>query len=91
MIAEIVIAVFAVLSAWMGWVQKIRSGLIISLVIPAIFGVIVAVAVPLPNNAGGAWGFAVTFVVLAGVSLLSLGFGIGFRRLLVSDKKETKE
>jgi hypothetical protein len=82
MIAEIVVAILAALGAWFGWKKRIRQGLIVSVLLAAIVSLLAAFSIALPAEVGGYWVFAVSFVVLAGVSLVSLGVACWTRRFL---------
>jgi hypothetical protein len=81
----ICMVILAALNAWFGWKKRIRSGLFASVLLPAVMGVIAAFTIAVPTDAGGPWVFAVSFVVLAGVSLASLGLARCVRWLLVRD------
>jgi hypothetical protein len=82
MIAEIAITIMAALGAWLGWKKKVREGLIVALLLAAIVSLLAAFSIALPIDVGGYWMFAVSFVVLAGVSLVSLGVARWTRRFL---------
>lgn len=82
MIAEIVITILAALGAWFGWKKKVREGLIASVLLAAIVSLVAAFSIAVPTDVGGYWMFAVSFVVLAGVSLVSLGVARLTRRFL---------
>jgi len=80
MLAVIVIAILAALNGWLGW-KRIRGGLIVAVLLPVGIGLVAAFSIAVPSDAGGPWVFAVSFVVLAGVSLAFLGLGRIVRRL----------
>ena len=82
MAAMIVTAILAALSAWFGWKKKIRVGAFASVLFAALVALVAAFTISVPSDAGGPWVFAVTFAILAGVSLVSLGVARWVRRLL---------
>jgi hypothetical protein len=85
MVAGIVIVILAALNAWFGWKKRIRGGWFASVLLPAIISLIAAFTISLPTDAGGPWVFAMSFVVLAGVSLASLGLARCVRWFLFRD------
>lgn len=80
MIVEIAIVILVAVGAWFGWKGRIREGLIAAVLLAAIVSLIAAFSIDLPSDVGGYWMFAVSFVVLAGVSLLALGVARWARR-----------
>ncbi len=85
MAAVIIMAILAAPAAWFGWQKRIRTGALTSLLFAAILALIAAFTISIPSDVGGPWVFAVSFVLLAGVSLLSLGMARWVRRLLRRD------
>lgn len=82
MIAAMVVAILAALGAWFGWRKKLREGSIVSVLLAAIVSLLAATSIAVPTDVGGYWVFGVSFVVLAGVSLASLGLARWTRRFL---------
>ncbi|MEO6875441.1 MAG: hypothetical protein ABI222_11540 [Opitutaceae bacterium] len=81
-IVDVIPLMLAVFCALLGWRGKSRAGLVASLLIPAALTAVIAFKVPLPNHGGNGLGrLALFFVVLAVVSLASLGLGMGVRQL----------
>ena len=86
MLATIVILFLAGICAWLGWRRRIRSGLLVSTLLPAIIGLIASFTISLPGDAGGPWLFIVSFVILAVASLIAFGLAVGARSLVLQDK-----
>ena len=82
MLAVVVIMIMTTLSAWFGWQRQLRRGLISAILLPAIISLTAAFTIRLPTDVGGPWIFVLSFVVLAGASLLSFGVALWIRRLM---------
>jgi integral membrane sensor domain MASE1 len=75
MVALIILVALALLNAWFGWQRNLKAGLAAALLLPVVLALVAAFALPLPapDDVGKLWMFGVCFVVLAAVSLASLG------------------
>ncbi len=82
MVPLLVITLLVFLHGYLGWIGRIRQGLISALTLSVLVAGAANYLIEVPSEVGGIWVFAISFLTLAAISCGSLGMLRGFRLII---------